>query len=208
METHIHSLWFVFFPFIRNLANTCYCYQIYHLTFLALLQRIFIHNVVLTTDLLTLSWFLSMFGLGIHSREFYVSLRCFCTLLHVQAVFVFSLCSVSSVVFLISLVFPFVFSVCHVCSFPSTSVKFTCLCLSLGVRYFPLYFVHPLSCMHMFTFASPASLVRFSSSVFPGVLSDVSVWALSQSACLPAYPSVRPPLIHLHFFPSHLQFFH
>lgn len=117
-------------------------------------------------------------------------------------------CSVSSVVFLISLVFPFVFSVCHVCSFPSTSVKFTCLCLSLGVRYFPLYFVHPLSCMHMFNFASPASLVRFSSSVFPGVLSDVSVWALSQSACLPAYPSVRPPLIHLHFFPSHLQFFH
>lgn len=130
---------------------------------------------ILTTDLLTLSWFLSMFGLGIHSREFYVSLRCFCTLLHVQAVFVFSLCSVFSVVFLISLIFPFVFSVCHVCSFPSTSVKFTCLCLSLGVRYFPLYFVRPLSCMHMFNFASPASLVRFSLSVFPGVLSDVSV---------------------------------
>lgn len=50
-NTHSQFMICFFFPFIRNLANTCYCYQIYYLTSLALLQRIFIHNVVLTTEI-------------------------------------------------------------------------------------------------------------------------------------------------------------
>lgn len=50
----------------------------------------------------------------------------------------------------------------HVWLFPSPSVSLTWV----SMRCCLLYFVSPLSCLRMFTFASHVSLVRFSSPLF------------------------------------------
>lgn len=72
--------------------------------------------------------------------------------------------------------------------------------MSLTVCYFLLYFVTPLSCADIFSFASPVSLVSFGSPVFPAVFHPVYFASCLPHVCLsPQFSSVSccTPMLYI-----------